>query len=438
MSGADRNFNQADYAAASFVGMKGSQRDPVRFGIINVPANEKVQIGYLLKVGTGVRQGTAINKAQAYVPDTNIKLSNLATAKVIVLEESALDSSTLIGKVFHDRDGDGYQDSASVSDIMIRSGKWSKALGNLKGRVSVLDDPAKYSKTIRVPHTGASQIKVSTKEGTVISIDSRGQITETHQGQKAKGLTAQNLQVETRRVGNATDVIITNFGINEEGIPGVRIASVKGLLIETDGYGRYHMPDAISGRRGLGKNLILKVDTATLPEGAKFTTENPRVLRLTGAALNKINFGVKLPVQAAPERFVKTAAKYEVRTHKSTVSRQVPVYKSVDVTLGSIFFDKDKHNIRADQRGNMELLATRIKRYGKGHITIDAYTDSRHNAKYNIALAERRANTVREELQKRLGSSLMRHVKVDVDKRAYTEVPHNDPRAIDFDKTFAQ
>jgi len=437
MSGDDRSFSQADYAAATFVAMKGTQRDPIRFGVINIPANERVQIGYLLKVGTGARQGTAINKAQAYEPDTSNIASNLATAKVIVLEESALDSSTLIGKVFHDRDYDGYQDSADVTGITVRSGKWFKSFGNIKGRVSVLDDPAKHRKIIRVPHTGASQIMVTTKEGSVVSLDNRGQHTESHRGQKAKGLTAQEIQLSSRRIGKETEITITNYGIHEEGIPGVRIASVKGLLIETDGYGRYHIPDAVGGKRGLGKNMVLKIDDATLPEGVKFTTENPRVLRLTGASLNKINFGVKLPAQVAPQRHEKSPAKFEVQAHKHTTTRKVPVYKSVDVTLGSIFFDKDKHNIRFDQRGNMELLASRIKKYGKGHITIDAYTDSRHTAKYNIALAERRANTIRHELQKRLGSHLMKNVKVDIDKRAYTEVPHNDSQAIDFNKEVA-
>jgi uncharacterized repeat protein (TIGR01451 family) len=432
-AGPDGKLDAGNDDVISTVNLKGTKRDPVRFGVIAVPAGERVRIGYLIKIGTGSRQGAAINKAQAYEPDSStIILSNLATAQVIVLEESALDSSTLIGKVFHDRDSDGYQDSATISSIKVQSGKWIKSLGGLKGRVSMLDKP--NSKTIRVPNTGSNHIRVTTKEGIIISIDNRGQQTESHTGLKAKGLTAQELMVTTKVVGNTTEVTMINLGVHEEGIPGVRLATVKGLLIETDGYGRYHIPDAISGRRGLGKNFILKVDDATLPEGATFTTENPRVLRLTGAALNKINFGVKLPGQVAPQTHVKAPAKYEVQTRRSVVSKQVPVYKTVEVKLGSIFFDKDKHHIRADQRGNMELLAARIKRYGKGHITIDAFTDSRHNAQYNIALAKRRANTIRFELQKRLGARLMQQVKVDVDKRAYTEVPHNDPDAIDYRK----
>jgi outer membrane protein OmpA-like peptidoglycan-associated protein len=118
-----------------------------------------------------------------------------------------------------------------------------------------------------------------------------------------------------------------------------------------------------------------------------------------------------------------------------THTRKVPVYKSVDVNLGSIFFDKDKHHIRADQRGVMDDIANKIKQYGHGHITIDAFTDSRHHAQYNILLAKRRAHSVRTHLMKRLGHRLMQNVKVEVDPKALKDIPHNDPRAIDYKRS---
>ena len=80
--------------------------------------------------------------------------------------------------------------------------------------------------------------------------------------------------------------------INEHGIPGVRLATVTGLLLETDGYGRYHIPDnAINTRHA--RNFILKVYDASLPIGSIIQSENPRIVRLTNGSLNKINFAVK-------------------------------------------------------------------------------------------------------------------------------------------------
>ncbi len=79
--------------------------------------------------------------------------------------------------------------------------------------------------------------------------------------------------------------------INEYGIPGVRLATVTGLVIETDGYGRYHIPDNFIRPRH-ARNFMLKVDASSLPLGSKIITENPRVVRLSYGAVNKINYGI--------------------------------------------------------------------------------------------------------------------------------------------------
>ena len=52
--------------------------------------------------------------------------------------------------------------------------------------------------------------------------------------------------------GRVLEVRIENRGMGESGIPGVRLATVGGLLIETDEYGRYHIADVDGGdaRRG--------------------------------------------------------------------------------------------------------------------------------------------------------------------------------------------
>ena len=82
------------------------------------------------------------------------------------------------------------------------------------------------------------------------------------------------------------------FDNGETGVPGVRIATVTGLLLETDGYGRFHIPDNNINDARFGQNQLLKVDLLSLPQGARFTTENPRLLRTSNTALNKLNFGV--------------------------------------------------------------------------------------------------------------------------------------------------
>ncbi|MEO9969600.1 MAG: hypothetical protein ABJG15_07180, partial [Hyphomonadaceae bacterium] len=78
----------------------------------------------------------------------------------------------------------------------------------------------------------------------------------------------------------------------EPGVPGVRVATVNGLLITTDEFGRYHIACAATPKDGIGSNFIVKLDERTLPSGFTVTSENPRVVRLTEGKLSSANFGV--------------------------------------------------------------------------------------------------------------------------------------------------
>ena len=80
----------------------------------------------------------------------------------------------------------------------------------------------------------------------------------------------------------------------EAGLPGVRVATARGLLITTDANGRYHVPCAVVPNEMRGSNFIMKLDEQTLPSGYRITTENPRVVRLTRGKLAKLNFGAAI------------------------------------------------------------------------------------------------------------------------------------------------
>jgi uncharacterized repeat protein (TIGR01451 family) len=80
----------------------------------------------------------------------------------------------------------------------------------------------------------------------------------------------------------------------EAGLPGVRIATLNGLLITTDSEGRYHVPCAAVPDAKIGSNYLLKLDPRTLPTGYKLTTENPRDVRVTRGKMVKLNFGATI------------------------------------------------------------------------------------------------------------------------------------------------
>lgn len=103
-------------------------------------------------------------------------------------------------------------------------------------------------------------------------------------------------------IGRVFDDLNGNGYMNdgEPGLPGVRVVTLNGVLITTDAEGRYHVPCAAVPDAKIGSNYLLKLDTRTLPEGYKLTTENPRDVRVTKGKVVKLNFGAANSKALAP------------------------------------------------------------------------------------------------------------------------------------------
>jgi uncharacterized repeat protein (TIGR01451 family) len=155
-------------------------------------AGEKKTYKLVLTVGVGVSEGKYVNTAWALNSLVDTAVSNVASATVRVVPDPTFDCSDIIGKVFDDRNANGYQDQG------------------------------------------------------------------------------------------------------EPGIPNVRIATVRGLLITTDADGRFHVACADIPQQDIGSNFIMKLDPRTLPSGYRLTTENPRVVRTTRGKMVKLNFGATI------------------------------------------------------------------------------------------------------------------------------------------------
>lgn len=63
-----------------------------------------------------------------------------------------------------------------------------------------------------------------------------------------------------------------------------------------------------------------------------------------------------------------------------------------------VFFDFDEYNIRADQRPTVEALAAWLDTNPQVTLTVEGHADERGTREYNLALGERRANSVRDYL----------------------------------------
>ncbi len=80
----------------------------------------------------------------------------------------------------------------------------------------------------------------------------------------------------------------------EQGLPGVRVVTARGLISTSDKHGRFHITCAAVPDEDRGSNFILKLDERSLPTGYRLTTENPRVQRATRGKMLRLNFGATI------------------------------------------------------------------------------------------------------------------------------------------------
>jgi len=97
-----------------------------------------------------------------------------------------------------------------------------------------------------------------------------------------------------------------------------------------------------------------------------------------------------------------TTATTSTTTAPSTTSIPGPTPGSQEhlvVNVGDrVFFDFDKSDLKPEARATVEALAAWMTNYPATTITIEGHCDERGTREYNLALGERRANSVRDYL----------------------------------------
>ncbi len=170
----------------------------------------------------------------------------------------------------------------------------------------------------------------------------------------------------------------------EKGLPGVRIGSVEGLVMETDAFGRFHLVGISGGVSARGRNFILKADAATLPPGSTFTTENPRVRRLTPGLPVRFDFGVRRP-----------QGRIGGGSAKATVE------------LGEVLFERGSASIDPQYAPLLQQMLQPIRTAGGGKLFITAHAEQE-------ALALRRAQALRAALTATLEPAVVARTSIDV------------------------
>lgn len=90
-----------------------------------------------------------------------------------------------------------------------------------------------------------------------------------------------------------------------------------------------------------------------------------------------------------------------------------------------VFFDLDKYELKADAQGVLKKQAAWLGAYKSVKISVEGHCDERGTREYNIALGERRANSVKDYLVA-LGVSAARIQTVSYGKEKPVAMGHNE------------
>ncbi|WP_456295540.1 DUF11 domain-containing protein [Vibrio sp. AK197] len=338
-SGPDGEFGTADDVIISSEPSVTNQLsftlgDMLAYGASSETTTEQIRVRYLLRVGIGATFGQYVNSAWALAPEAGhtsgaltVK-SNTATATVDILPDKLFDTASIIGKVFEDHNQDGYQADATAFDVRlkvdldpsdyiaqsthIREQGVTRTLqdadntspliyGVSHGKLRGLSLNRTLNKSNHIAYLFKTKSRqgfafsVVSRDGSEIQFDASGHAHSVVHGDVKRGLAAEKLHVSRHlyQKGNeyVWEIVIENRGVYEDGVPGVRLLTVEGIVIETDQYGRYHVPDQwVLNKKG--KQFLVKLDTDSLPTGMSVISENPKVQRISANKLSKFNFSV--------------------------------------------------------------------------------------------------------------------------------------------------
>ena len=302
--------------------------DKVVFGPYSLEKGETLSLTYAMKVSSTLPSGTYKNLAVAKLSGKEISVVGSASIKVSV--DTFIDSATIIGKVYLDVDGDNVQDSAEATNVELTNfstsnfvdGTGTVTTYSSKG-VETSSTPLVYDKSslqiaklidgkslngkdydvnsvkvrVQLKNSGIpTSYTVKTMEGLTLDVKDGVLDYSRSVGIYSTKMTSQALNIKTKVTEENgktyLEILTTNTGIQEDGIAGVRLITPEGYTVITDEFGRYHLPDKIVEKLR-GTNVVVKVDSSTLPMGTRVISENPVSKLVTGSALNVIDFAVQ-------------------------------------------------------------------------------------------------------------------------------------------------
>jgi uncharacterized repeat protein (TIGR01451 family) len=147
----------------------------------------------------------------------------------------------------------------------------------------------------------------------------------------------------------------------EEGLPGARVVTARGLQATTDQYGRYHITCAIAPNENRGSNFVLKLDDRSLPSGFRISTDQVQVKRVTRGKALEFNFGAS-------------------------------IHRVIGIDLSDAAFEPATADLRAQWRPRLDLLLEELRK-APAVLRLSYVADNE-----DAALVQRRVDAIKRHL----------------------------------------
>ena len=141
----------------------------VRLEGVMVPPNGTSTLRLITRVTSAAAMGEIVNRASVVDPDTGLQATGDATASIYLRPEAVFHCTDVIGKVFDDRNMDGYQNARAPEISLSTRGMVQNYDAPLGGKA---DGAAQVAELTGEP--GLANVRLVTPTGTIITTDAHG------------------------------------------------------------------------------------------------------------------------------------------------------------------------------------------------------------------------------------------------------------------------
>jgi outer membrane protein OmpA-like peptidoglycan-associated protein/IMP cyclohydrolase len=369
-----------------------------------------LSLSYQLIVGSGATPGDYENRAIAKDVCDQCSISNIASAKVTIELDPVFDLGTIIGKIFEDKDYDGWQDEGEegIGGVMV-------VLDN--GTYAITDDYGRYHFPVVEPGHRLVKVNLNTVPGVSETTTDEALVVSVTPGLLAKANFGIAERYDSETIGRPRRLGLLMKSDGDEH-PVHVMGSAKTLSVLVNG----QMATVPKGDvkllvESLDEVVVVRGNNAVEPVEFQIAADHPEkvstwqllIMDSSGEAIRSLSGD-----GAPPDRIVwdcKTSSgqmveagelyQYQLNLNYSdgTVSRSarrifgINRISAISLHLTGKAFETGSAELSPDARKVLEETAEVLNKFPDEKIVIEGHTDSIGTQKRNLSLSRRRAES---------------------------------------------